>query len=1316
MDENVKQKAVLVLGMHRSGTSALTAGLTALGVRLGPHSNYANEENPKGFFENQDVVKLNDRILSQLGFSWSNPFIGEIEARVQELDFFFHDALEILEKSYKENFLWGIKDPRMCLLLPFWQKVIAQSLGCNILYVHVLRNPLEVAGSLKVRGDRFKEFLCGDIRQSLLLWFSHYFHALASVDNDQNILITFDDLIQNPLNQLDRLASFLEITPDQNMIKKYADSFLEKSLKHHATSIDGFRSQFPDFTFIVDFYENIIELKELPSFGRDTIKNILSKLPDLQLLNTCANVAAPVFQDAMSVHSYQQSIVRLEGRLKNLSFKISSLQDELSLRKGKISSLQVESSLRKGKILTLQDELSLREGKISSLQVESSLREGKISSLQKDLHAKAIAYKVAVEQYNQLPKSFFGRIMNLGTAICRKVPGISIVTEKLVLFFKNRRLEKQRKIIATSGLFDEAYYFSHHPDIQGKGIDPLTHFLREGVNNEMRPNSVFDPTFYLTAYPDVALSGVNPFFHYVVSGKKEGRLTQAVIPPPTPPDFDAEFYRKAYPEIDGFDPFLHYSKYGKNEGRLPCVPVTIQPGEINNLDRTKETIVIVSHEASRSGAPILSLNIARHFKEKYNVVALLLRGGELLPDFHQHCDLVIEPFPQSHNPRIIFAVFEKLLAEVGLKFAIVNSIESRRVLPVLANFFVPSLCLVHEFASYTNPRHAIRDVVLWASQVIFSARIVYENNAAQCEALQKSRPVILPQGQCIVPHAKDTQQADENETKRIRKLFRPDSLPDNTVVILGAGMVQMRKGVDLFLAGAARVVALCPQNTFRFVWVGYGFDPDFDFTYSVYLQDQINRSGLENHVCFVGATSDMDLAYELSDVMFLSSRLDPLPNVAIDAMLRKLPVICFDGTTGIADLLKENGLGESCVIPYLDVEQAAQRLVSLIEDAGQRNKLGKEIKDVGKKLFDMRLYVESLEQHALDCVVRQEVERDECALIEKDGILDLDFYSPPAWPALTCKEAVRAFVRTWKSGIDMRKPFPGFHPGIYEESHGLSQSGRNPLVAFIQAGKPEGPWLSDLIQPSSTVRMRNKQPFRAALHVHVFFVDLFLDIFQRLEGQDLHLDLLISVPSLEVAEEVRALVQGYTNGRVDIRPVPNRGRDIGPLLTEFRETILNDYDVIGHVHTKKSGDVKDLAMGQTWVKFLLENLIGKEYPMASTILERMADNETLGLVFPDDPWVIGWSGNKERAEDLAHQLGIHELPDRYFNFPMGTMFWARTEALQPLLTKNLRWEDYPEEPLPYDGTVLHALERLLPFVSKKMGYQVAMTHVPGMTR
>lgn len=781
-------------------------------------------------------------------------------------------------------------------------------------------------------------------------------------------------------------------------------------------------------------------------------------------------------------------------------------------------------------------------------------------------------------------------------------------------------------------------------------------------------------------------------------------------------DFDAEFYRKAYPDTYGLDPYFHYSAYGKNEGRLPCAPEPVGIEGLEKLDRSNETVLIVSHEASRTGAPILALNIAQHFKEKkYNVIVFLLRGGDLLADFQEHCDIVIEPFPQSHNPYIVSIVLGKLISQSGLKFAIVNSIVSRPVLPALSNSFVPSLCLIHEFASYTSPKDAIREVVLWASQVVFSARIVYENNATQCEALKEYSPVILPQGKCVVPHIKETKKADEYENKRIRKLFRPDSLPDNTVVILGAGYVQLRKGVDLFLACAAQVVELCPKNNFRFVWVGHGFDPDLDLAYSAYLQDQIDRARLENHFCFSGELSNMDLVYELSDVLFLSSRLDPLPNVAIDAMFRQMPLICFDGTTGIADLLKENGFGASCVIPYLDVEKAAQRLVVLIEDADQRYLLGNELKEVGRKLFDMRSYIDSLERQAMDCVTMQESEKIECSVIEKDGALDLDFYSSPALFGRSYKEAVRAFVRSWKSSVNRRIPFPGFHPGIYEDCHGLSKKGLNPLADFIQAGKPEGPWMCELIQPFPPVQMRTEQPLRAALLINVFSADLFLNILERLDGQDLHLDLLVSVPSLEVAEEVGDLASGYMNGMTDIRTVLNRGYEIGSLL-EFSDTIFKKYDVLGHVHIKKTRDVHDFTMEGTLSNFLLENLIGKTHPMAMTIVGRMLGNEKLGLVFPCNPEVVGWSGHKEIAESFAHQFDIKELPDHSFNFPVDNMFWARTEAIKPLLTKEFKWEDGDKELMANDSMGPPVFGRLLPFVAEKMGYQSLMTHLPGVTR
>lgn len=781
--------------------------------------------------------------------------------------------------------------------------------------------------------------------------------------------------------------------------------------------------------------------------------------------------------------------------------------------------------------------------------------------------------------------------------------------------------------------------------------------------------------------------------------------------------FDSEFYRLAYPHSQGLDPYFHYINFGKNEGCLPHAPILQGlKGFKKTIDQSKATVMIISHDASRSGAPILSLNIAQQFKIKYNVIVCLLRGGELLAEFQKQCDLVISQ-PQAHNNYIFSVILDRLEHETTIKFAIVNSIVSGSILPALASHFIPSLCLVHEFASYIRPKNLFHQALLWASELVFSAKIVCENAADNYGILIERQAVILPQGKCLVPLCCTKTDSEKTIDKsEIKKLFRPDAFAESAVVILGVGTVELRKGVDIFLACAARVVALSPSFTLRFVWVGPGFDPDNDAVYSAFLLDQIQRSGLEDVFCFVGEMDDIGIAYDLSDVLFLSSRLDPLPNVAIDAMYKQLPVVCFDGTTGIADLLKENGFGESCVISYLDVEQAAQKLVLLINDAEKRKRLGYQINELAKRLFDMKSYVDALELRALDCVAMQETEKRNCKAIEEGNALLLDYYCSPTWGPMSYKEAVRTFVRTWRSGIDLRRPFPGFHPGIYKELHGLSLADSNPMAEYITEGKPQGPWMADLEVPKSPGKNQEKQQLRVALHIHVFFADLLNDLLQRLENQDLHLDLLMSVPSSSVSGEVESMTRGYTNGVVDIRIVPNRGRDIGPLFTEFSEIIMKNYDVIGHFHTKKSGDVKDQAIGKIWFNFLLENLLGGKHPMASIILERMAGNEKLGLVYPDDPYVVGWCANKQIAENLAQQLGIEELPRKYFNFPVGTMFWARTMALQPLFCKGYTWEDYPVEPLPYDGTMLHALERLLPFVVKKQGYEEILTYVPGVTR
>ena len=239
---------------------------------------------------------------------------------------------------------------------------------------------------------------------------------------------------------------------------------------------------------------------------------------------------------------------------------------------------------------------------------------------------------------------------------------------------------------------------------------------------------------------------------------------------------------------------------------------------------------------------------------------------------------------------------------------------------------------------------------------------------------------------------------------------------------------------------------------------------------------------------------------------------------------------------------------------------------------------------------------------------------------------------------------------------------------------------------------------------------------RVALHLHIYYPELLPEIITRLACNRICPDLFISITNETARQSVISQLSEYRGKVVDIQLVPNRGRNIGPFLTAFSQGLLANYDFIGHIHTKKTVDVKDASMGETWRQFLLDNLLGGESgPMADTILARMNKDASIGMVFPDDPYIVGWGANLAFAEPLAARMGLEKLPE-YFVFPVGTMFWSKASALAPLLDLNLSWDDYPEEPLPYDGSSLHALERLFSLILSINNFRSAATNVMGLTR
>ena len=192
---------------------------------------------------------------------------------------------------------------------------------------------------------------------------------------------------------------------------------------------------------------------------------------------------------------------------------------------------------------------------------------------------------------------------------------------------------------------------------------------------------------------------------------------------------------------------------------------------------------------------------------------------------------------------------------------------------------------------------------------------------------------------------------------------------------------------------------------------------------------------------------------------------------------------------------------------------------------------------------------------------------------------------------------------------------------------------------------------------------------------------------------------------------------GYRGQIIDVQVTPNLGRDIGPLVTQFGPALSASYDIIGHLHTKKSAHVANRPIAEAWITFLLENLLGGKDggAMLDSILSSMASDPMIGIVFPDDPHVMSWTGNRKYAEDLSARMKCGELPEQ-FNFPIGSMFWMRSAVLKKFVELDLAWDDYAPEPLPYDGTLIHAIERLFGVVPAAMGMTCAVTNVRGLTR
>jgi hypothetical protein len=249
-----KRTCVLIAGMHRSGTSALTRVLNIVGCDLPKTVMGENEFNKTGHWESDELVVLNDAILKSAGSNWYDwtSFNHDWYKSLKGEEFLWR-AQEKFSHEYGDSALSVMKDPRICRILPFWQRTF-DALNIETRIVIPIRNPYEVATSLARRDGL-------EVSYGLLLWLRHILDAEYSTRGKKRVFTNFDSLMHDWADTIDKIGRGLDIIWPSKTAKsaELISQFLVKDERHHHFDVSKFSTDHRTSAWLNSTYHTLLK-------------------------------------------------------------------------------------------------------------------------------------------------------------------------------------------------------------------------------------------------------------------------------------------------------------------------------------------------------------------------------------------------------------------------------------------------------------------------------------------------------------------------------------------------------------------------------------------------------------------------------------------------------------------------------------------------------------------------------------------------------------------------------------------------------------------------------------------------------------------------------------------------------------------------------------------------------------------------------------------------------------------------------------------------------------------------------------------------